>query len=131
MFEFLIDWFTKMPKKPEYTYGLILGTKEQFDTLTEQVRQLYNMSIVTDRHLHTLLERTNQMALDLTVLTDEVARLETVEAGAVTLIHTLLDEVVALKDDPAALEALVARIKASDDLLAGAVAAGTPAAPAV
>lgn len=71
------------------------------------------------------------MALDLTVLTEEVARLETVEASAVTLIHTLLDEVAANKDDPAALQALVDRIKASDDVLAAAVAENTPAAPVV
>ena len=71
------------------------------------------------------------MALDLTALTEEVARLETVEASATALIRSLLDEVAANKDDPAALQALVDRVKAADDGLAAAVVAGTPAAPAV
>jgi uncharacterized coiled-coil protein SlyX len=72
-----------------------------------------------------------KMALDLTVLTEEVARLETVEASAVALVKALADEVAANVNDPAALQALVDRIKASDDTLAAAVAANTPAAPAV
>lgn len=69
------------------------------------------------------------MALDLTTLTEEVARLETVEASAVALIRALTEEVAANKDDPAALQALVDRLKASGDDLSAAVAANTPAAP--
>ena len=90
-------------------------------------------SLLVDIHNHVIqLKRENQrMALDLTALTAEVARLETVEASAVTLVHTLMDEVAAAKDDPAALQALVDRIKASDDVLAAAVSANTVAAPVV
>ena len=94
------------------------------------LHKIFDMVKVMHHEQHTLLERTEQMALDLTALTEEVARLETVEASATALLHTLLDEVAANKDDPAALQALVDRVKAADDGLAAAVAAGTPAAPA-
>ena len=98
--------------------------KEQINRIERMLVDIHNHVVQQQREIRT-------MALDLTALTDEVARLETVEASAVTLIHTLLDEVVALKDDPTALQALVDRIKASDDLLATAVVSNTPAAPAV
>lgn len=67
------------------------------------------------------------MALDLTALTEEVARLETVEESATALIRALVEEVAANKQDPAALQALVDRIKASGDDLANAVVENTPA----
>lgn len=65
------------------------------------------------------------MALDLTALTEEVARLETVEESAVALIKALVEEVAANKEDPIALQALVDRIKASGDDLATAVGENT------
>jgi uncharacterized coiled-coil protein SlyX len=85
--------------------------------------------MLVDIHNHVVQQQreTRRMALDLTTLTDEVTRLETVQAGAVTLLHTLADEVAALKNDPVALQALVDRIKASDDLLSEALVANTPA----
>mgnify|MGYP006293716255 CR=1 FL=1 len=97
----------------------------------EQLNRIERMLVDIHNHVVQQQREIKTMALDLTALTDEVARLETVQAGAVTLIHTLMDEVAANKDDPTALMALVDRIKASDDVLAGAVASNTPAAPAV
>lgn len=94
----------------------------------EQINRLERMLVDTHNHVVQLQRETRNMALDLTALTEEVTRLETVEAGAVTLLHSLADEVAALKNDPVALQALVDRIKASDDLLSGAVVANTPAA---
>lgn len=100
-------------------YGL---SKRDFDKLYHNVEGILDHVKTMHSHQHNILERIDLMALDLTTLTEEVARLETVEASAVTLIRTLLDEVAANKEDPAALQALVDRIKASDDVLASAVA---------
>lgn len=94
------------------------------DQLNRIERMLY------DIHNHVVQQQkeTRQMALDLTVLTDEVTRLETVEGSVETLLHTLLDEVAANKTDPVAIQAIVDRVKAVDDKLSEAVVANTPAA---
>jgi peptidoglycan hydrolase CwlO-like protein len=93
----------------------------QFDK--QQIDRIENMLVDIHNHVVQLQRENRKMALDLTALTEEVTRLETVEASAVTLLHTLVDEVAALKNDPVELQALVDRIKASGDDLAAAVAA--------
>jgi len=65
--------------------------------------------------------------LDLTALAAEVSRNETVDGSASTLLKTLFDEVEAHKGDPAAIQAIVDRVRASNDALAAAVQANTPA----
>lgn len=67
------------------------------------------------------------MALDFSQLEAEVARDETVDGSASTLIAKLAAEVEANKNNPAALQALVDRLRASNDALSAAVAANTPA----
>lgn len=66
-------------------------------------------------------------ALDLSVLTAQVAATEGVEASAVALIGTLAGEIAASANDPKAVADLAARLKASADALATAVAANSPA----
>jgi hypothetical protein len=68
------------------------------------------------------------MPLDLTALEAEVTRNETVDGSASALLKALFDEVEAHKDDPAAIQAIVDRVRASNDSLAAAVAANTPGA---
>ena len=68
--------------------------------------------------------------LDLTALAAAVTEDESVDSSAVTVINALMAEVEANKADPAAIQALVDRVRASNATLAAAVAAGTPAAPA-
>jgi len=66
--------------------------------------------------------------LDLTKLTAEVTRIEGVVPSAVALINAYAAEILANKDDAAAIESLSARMTASADTLANAVAANpTPA----
>ena len=67
--------------------------------------------------------------LDLTQLEASVTDEETVDGSAATLLKTLFDEVEAHKNDPAAIQALVDRVRASTGKLSEAVAANTPAAP--
>lgn len=67
------------------------------------------------------------MALDLSQLEAEVARDEAVNSSAATLIGRLAAEIEASKTDPAALQALADRLRASQDALSAAVAANTPA----
>lgn len=69
--------------------------------------------------------------LDLTGLETTVGELETVVDSAVALMDGFLAEVEAHKDDPAAVQAVVDRFRASKDKLAAAVARNTPAAPTV
>ncbi len=71
------------------------------------------------------------MPLDLTALEAEVARNETVDGSASALLKTLFDEVEASKNDPAKIQAIVNRVRASNDTLVAAVSANTPSAPPV
>ena len=80
--------------------------------------------------VESLSERITRMALDLTELRDAVAENTAVDQSAIQLLNTLLDEVESLKGDPAAIQALVDDIRASNATLGAAVAAGTPADPA-
>ncbi len=68
------------------------------------------------------------MPLDLSALEAEVARDQTVNASAITLLSSLASQLEALKNDPAAIQALADSLKASQDALAAAVVANTPAA---
>lgn len=69
--------------------------------------------------------------LDLTALEAEVARNESVDASASTLLNVLFTEVEAAKNDPVAIQAIVDRVRTSNDALSAAVAASTPAAPVI
>ena len=85
--------------------------------------------------LHNILDKEKQMALDVTALQTAVANETTVEASAVTLIQGFAGQIQALiaasanTVDPAALQALVDKMTASQTALAAAVAANTVAAP--
>jgi len=70
------------------------------------------------------------MALDLSQLTEQVTRDNTVNGSAKTLILQLVAQFEAVKGDPAAVQALVDQLRAQNDDLAAAVAANTPAQPA-
>lgn len=66
------------------------------------------------------------MPLDLTALEAEIARDGDVDSSAATLIQRLAAEIEANKTDPAALQALVDRLRSQTDTLAAAVAAVPP-----
>jgi hypothetical protein len=66
---------------------------------------------------------------DLTALQAEVARNTTVEKSALALIQGFAAQLAAAGTDPVALKALQDSLTASDDELAAAVAANTPAQP--
>lgn len=69
------------------------------------------------------------MALDLSALEAELTRDDSVTDSAVTLITALMAEVEANKGNPAAIQAIVDRVRTSTDKLAAAVLAGTPQPP--
>jgi hypothetical protein len=68
------------------------------------------------------------MALDLTALDAEITRDTDVNSSASTLITQLAAAFEAAKGDPAAVQALVDKLRANNDSLAAAVAANTPGA---
>jgi hypothetical protein len=85
------------------------------------------------RNLNSLLERIEQMAINLDTLTAEVARVQTVQASAVTLLESLTKELEKISADlavqsssgaadTAALNDLIDKLKVSTDGLAAAVA---------
>lgn len=78
------------------------------------------------QHLMLLEE---EMALDLSTLTADVAANTDAVASAVTLLDTLAQELRDAAGDPAAVAALADSISANTAALASAVAANTPAAP--
>lgn len=70
------------------------------------------------------------MTAALDKLTLEVAETKEVMASAVVMIAGLADQIRALKDDPAALEALAGELDGAQAALAAAISANTPAEPA-
>jgi hypothetical protein len=92
----------------------------KLDTLTGLVRQL--------------IAKENQMAIDLTAVTAEVANNTAVTSSVVTLLGNLTALIKAIppSNDPvtqAALDQLTATLAGNDTTIAGAVVANTPAAP--
>lgn len=60
--------------------------------------------------------------LDLTALEAELTRNEDVDNSAATALKKLFDEVEANKNNPAAIQALVDRVRTSNDKLSAAIA---------
>ena len=69
------------------------------------------------------------MSAAMDALTAQVAQNTSVISSALTLIQGFAAQLAAAGTDPAALAALQASLQQSDDALAAAVAANTPAAP--
>lgn len=87
--------------------------------------------------IYSLHEREKEMALNLSALASEVARVKTVHESAVKVIHSLSAELKEVSEklkaqeaDTAALDELVAKLDASTDALASAVSV-TEETPAV
>lgn len=80
-----------------------------------------------DAKLDAISGALEKMSPQLQAMTTEVTRATTVAASAVALIHGIAAQLVAAKDDPAAIQALADSLKASDDTIAAAVAANTTA----
>jgi len=76
--------------------------------------------------LGALLTGEQLMSAQLDTLTAQVTEVETVEQSAITLIQGLAAQIAAIKDDPAAIQALADRLKASSTALAAAITANTP-----
>lgn len=90
-------------------------------------------------NLTNILERIEQMAINLNLLAAEVTRVQTVQASAVTLLTSLTKELESISadlaaksaegaNDAAALNELIDKLKVSTDDLATAVAT-VPSAP--
>ncbi len=75
-----------------------------------------------------LVNATRNIMATLDALTAQVAANKTVIDSAVVLINGIAARIAAAGADPVALAALVDNLKASDEALATAVAANTPAA---
>lgn len=69
------------------------------------------------------------MPLDFSALDAEITRDTDVNSSASTLITTLAAQFEAVKGDPAAVQALVDRLRSNNDSLAAAVAANTTPTP--
>ena len=81
--------------------------------------------------LHLVCKGISKMSIQLDNLTAQVAANTSVISSALTLIQGLAAQLASAGTDPVALQALYDSLAASDTALAAAVAANTPAAPAV
>lgn len=63
------------------------------------------------------------MTAELDALAVRITEMEGVEASAIACIQALAAAFAAVKDDPAAIQALADRVAASDESLAAAIAA--------
>ena len=75
--------------------------------------------------LEQIILKENIMSKELDNLTEEVAKVTSVEQSAIALLQGLSAQIVALKTDPVALQALADSLDASSQALADAVAANT------
>jgi peptidoglycan hydrolase CwlO-like protein len=75
--------------------------------------------------LNNITEALEKMSAQLVALQNQVANNNKVVDSAIALIKGLADTIVALKDDPVALQALADSLQAKDAELAAAVAANT------
>jgi len=89
-----------------------------------------------DRKLNQVLGRLTSMERLMSALTDaidalaaEVEKNTQVDQSAIVLIQGLADQIAAVATDPAKVTELAAKLKASTDALAAAVAANTVAEP--
>jgi hypothetical protein len=107
--------------------------------LNEELQHMHREIRAIKRGIMTILDRLQEINLEegsimrsgeLQKLQDQVAANNDLIGSAVTLIGGLAEQLRAAKDDPAAIEALADSLKASDEGLAAALAANTPAAPA-
>jgi len=97
------------------------GLERKVDQLIDDVAQLRSLIIQETKVLST-------MPADLTDLTNQVAKNTDVSNSAITLIQGLAAQLQAAVNDPAAIQAIVDSLNASDTSLAAAVAANTPGA---
>ena len=78
--------------------------------------------------LRYLILQVRTMSEQLDALQAQVERNTAVDQSAIELLNGLAAQIAALKDDPAALQALADNLTASSDALAAAVVANTPSA---
>lgn len=78
--------------------------------------------------IHQTIAQGIVMSAELNNLKAQVAHNADVDQSAITLIQGLADQIVSLKDDPAALADLANQLQAQADSLAAAVVANTPSA---
>lgn len=92
---------------------------------------LYDILRRIERRLVTIQASVLAMEEDMTVQLDalrtEVEQSRSVTEGAATMLTGLAEQIRALKDDPAQLEALAAQLDQQTNALANAIQANTPA----
>lgn len=78
--------------------------------------------------LRAIKEGEQVMTQELAVLQEQVAETLDVEESAIALIQGLAEQIAAIKDDPAAIQALADSLHSKSEALAAAVIANTPSA---
>ena len=82
-----------------------------------------------DLILKTLNKDFQIMTKEIDNLAAQVTAMESAEASAITLLSELATQIAANANDPAAINAIAAKLKTDAASLAAAVVANTPAAP--
>lgn len=95
---------------------MILQALGELVTLGSEIREIFR----------SLKQGQQNMTAELVALQAQVAQTNTVIASAVTLIEGIAAQLLAIKDDPAAIAALAADLQATTADLAAAVAENTP-----
>jgi len=78
------------------------------------------------RKLDQITDKENEMSEELDLLTVEVAEIGDVVDSAIVLLNGLAQQLLDIRDDPAAIEALALELDAKANELAAAVVANTP-----
>lgn len=97
--------------------------------LHERIGRLEAQNVLILSKLDQLLKKEDFTMADFSQLQAEVARNTTVVSSVKALIAGFAAQLQAAGTDQAAINAVIAQMKANDDDLAAAVTANTPAAP--
>ena len=114
---------------PNHNHEQVMRALEVIDA---NVRVTYRLLATVAAAQVTINQQEQQMALDLSAVTNAVSAEASVEASAITLLQGISAALTAAAGDPAAVQAIADQINSQASALADAVAQNTPAvAPVV
>lgn len=96
------------------------------DDIEQIKRQLARVEAKLDRLIATQIHTAGKIAMSIEDLRAEIERGTTIVERVEKCLQGLIQQVTDAKDNPAALDALIAQLKANHDRLVDAVAKGEP-----
>lgn len=107
------------------------GTEQQLQPVLDRIDQVEAMITNLEVLMNLIITKGNIIVADLSALQAAVSENTDVAASVEALVQHLADQITAAATDQAALDGLVAQLRANSSGIAASVVANTPAAPDV